>query len=38
MPHYFMNFIEANRIKSVIIYPDFPLLADGRQFGMGMAV
>ena len=36
--HYPTNFIEADRIKIVIINPDVPLLADGRQFSMGMAV
>ena len=36
--HYLANFIEADRIKIVIINPDVPLLADGRQFAMGMTV
>jgi hypothetical protein len=36
--HYFTNCVEANRIKTVVINPDVPLLADGRQFAMGMAV
>jgi len=35
--HYITNSIEANRIKTVIINPDVPLLADGWQFAMGMA-
>ena len=33
--HYFMNFIEPDRIKIVIINPDAPLLADGRKFSVG---
>lgn len=36
--HYFTNFIEADRIKNVIINPDVPLLADGRKFSVGMAI
>jgi hypothetical protein len=36
--HYFKNFIEADWIKIVVINPDIPLLTDGRQFAMGMAI
>ena len=36
--HYFTNFIEANRIKIIIINSDIPLLTDGRQFSVRMTV